>query len=267
MKRPVLHEWIEDLQRRGRYGFSLKEAVKSLHLTSETGVKRSLNRLVRKGKIRSVHKGYYIIIPPEYFEAGIIPPLYFIDGLMEFLRRKYYLALLSAAAIFGAGHHRPQEYFVVTEFPPMRSTTKGGIRINYISKKKFTTKLLEKSKTETGYINVSSPILTACDLVQFEKKIGGINRAAEVLDELFEDVSEFEPPMILLDYSPVTVIQRLGYLLEYFLDKKNIADKLFRLVEKRGIKLFRIPLKSGFGKKKYSSNNRWNVYQNIDMEI
>jgi hypothetical protein len=35
-------------------------------------------------------------------------------------------------------------------------------------------------------LKISSPALTATDLVQFEKRIGGLNRAATVINELAE---------------------------------------------------------------------------------
>lgn len=54
-------------------------------------------------------------------------------------------------------------------------------------------RLLKERNTESGYLKVSSPVLTASDLVQFEKRSGGITRVATVLNELVEemDPSEF----------------------------------------------------------------------------
>jgi hypothetical protein len=49
-------------------------------------------------------------------------------------------------------------------------------------------KFLEKRKTPSGYVKVSSPELTALDLLQFERHIGGLNRAATVIDELSESI-------------------------------------------------------------------------------
>jgi hypothetical protein len=95
----------------------------------------------------------------------------FLDGLMKFLQRHHYVGLLNAAALHGASHQQPQEYFVLTGYPVLRSTNKKGVKINYISTRLFPPGiLLEKRKTETGYINVSNPILTGLDLVNFEKK-------------------------------------------------------------------------------------------------
>ncbi len=70
----------------------------------------------------------------------------------------------------------------MTSFPAMRPTQKKGLKINYISIDEIPEILIEKRKTEAAYVNISSPILTAADLVHFEKRIGGLNRAATILN-------------------------------------------------------------------------------------
>lgn len=90
---------------------------------------------------------------------------------MKFLVRPYYIGLLNAAAFYEATNQQPHEYFVFTNFPALRPTSKKGIKINYISKKEVPALFLEKRKTETGFINISNPALTAIDVVQFDKRI------------------------------------------------------------------------------------------------
>ena len=67
-----------------------------------------------KGKICSVWQGLYAIIPVEYSSVGMIPPVLYIDDLMKYLGRPYYISLLSAAVFYGAAHQRPQEFSVIT---------------------------------------------------------------------------------------------------------------------------------------------------------
>ncbi len=119
-----LEHWIEDCQSKGKLAFNLVELRQRFQSDSETALKRVLDRLSEKEKVVSIYKGYYIIIPPQYSSKGILPVAMFIDGLMKFLERKYYVGLLNAAALHGASHQQPQEYFVVTEYPVMRPTNK-----------------------------------------------------------------------------------------------------------------------------------------------
>jgi len=258
--------WSEKIQAQGRYGFALSELKKANEALSDDAVKFALKRLSDKGKVLSVFKGYYLIIPPQYSSKGIIPPALFLDAFMKHLQRPYYVALLNAAAFHGASHQQPQEYFVITDFPVLRTTQKKGLKINYISIKEIPESLIEKRKTEAGYLNISNAALTACDLIQFEKRIGGLNRAATVLSELSEVIKPVDFTHALMKHTHVTALQRLGHILEYVCLNKELADALFETMKREGLNLFRIPLKASKNTKGFSSDNRWKVIVNTEIE-
>ncbi len=197
-----LESWVEELLSTGRYTFSLSTLRESFPDQSDTATKFALKRLSDKGKILSIYKGYYLIIPPQYTARGILPPSLFLDSLMKFLQRPYYLGLLNAASYHGASHQQPQEFFVVTNFPVLRATQKKGMRINYISTNKIPASLIEQKKTEAGYLNISSPALTVADLIQFENRIGGIYRAAPVINNL----AIFWSSPVIENAQPITFI-------------------------------------------------------------
>ena len=259
--------WIENLQSRGAYSFSLESARKELSGYTEIALKRALSRLSGKGKIISIYKGYYLIIPPQYARKGILPPSLFLDAFFRFLNRPYYVSLLNAAAYHGAAHQQPQEYFVMTDFPVMRATLKRALKINYLSIDKIPEHLLEKRKTEAGYLSISNPLLTATDIVRFERRIGGINRAATVLFELMEALKPSDFNHDILVHTTITTLQRLGYLLEFACSNSELADALYYTLEQNKSPLYRIPLKASNQTKGYSSDNRWKVIVNTDIDI
>lgn len=263
----TLSQWIDKLLSHGRYAFSLSLIAKELPNYTEIAAKRALSRLTAKGRIISVYKGYYLIIPPQYSAKGILPPALFLDGLMKDIERPYYLALLNAAGFYGASHQQPQEFFVVTSFPVLRTTQKKGIRIHYISKKNIPGLLLESRKTETGYLKISNPVLTACDLIQYEKRVGGINRVSTVLNELVESI---QPEMFideLFKHVQITTLQRLGYILETALENNILADTLYKALQQREITFFRTPLKTSAPIQGCSTNERWKVIENTEIKI
>lgn len=264
-KNITLSSWIESLLSRGKTAFSIDEA-KQIPGISDIAVKRALAHQTARGNILSVRKGYYIIIPPQYKTRGVLPTTLFIDGLMKFLKRPYYVGLLNAAAFYGAAHQQPQEYFVVTNFPVLRPTVKKGIKINYISKNEVPELYLEKRKTETGFINISNPALTAIDLVQFDKRVGGLDRATTVLNELAESIKPEQITERLLQKAPIAAIQRLGFLLEVIL-KEDIGKHFYEVSQKAGLNFFRIPLKTSATKKGFPSDERWKVIVNTEIEI
>ena len=259
--------WIELLQSKGDFSFSIESAKKALPAYSEIALKRALSRLSEKGKIISVYKGYYLILPPQYAKKRVLPPSLFLDAFFQFLERPYYVSLLSAATYHGASHQQPQEFYVTTNFPAMRATQKKGLTINYISIDKIPEKFLDKRKTEAGYLTISNPMLTATDLVQFERRIGGLNRAATVLFELMEVLKPSDFNENILEHTAVTTLQRLGYLLEFACLNNDLSDALYKTMEINKSRLFRIPLKASQQTKGFSSANRWKVIVNTEIDI
>ncbi len=263
-----MSDWINECQSKGKLSFSLEEVKSAFKDDTYTTIKFGLNRLVQKQKIVSIFKSYYLIIPPQYSSKRILPPALFIDGLMKYLERNYYVALLNAGALHGAGHQQPQEYFVITEYPVLRPTNKRGIKINYISTKQIPPiSFIEKKKAETGYINVSNPILTAIDLINYEKRIGSLSRAATVINELLENIKLKDITKELVAFANTTTLQRFGFILEEVLGRQNLADKLFSLCQKSEIKFYQIPLKASGEKTKEPLNEKWKIIVNTDIEI
>ncbi len=261
-----LSSWIDRLLSYGKNSFSVDDVKKEFPAQSLVAIRRSLNRLTNKNKIISVYKGFYLIIPPQYYSKGILPPALFIDKLMNYVGKPYYVGLLSSASLYGASHQQPQEYFVITDFPAMRPTIKKGIKINYLSRRIIPGFLLETRKTDSGYIKVSSPELTALDLIQFEKRIGGLNRAATVLSELVNEIKPEKLNREFLKASQVKTVQRLGYIFENVIFKRELADVLYEQCLKSKIKFFRTALKNSTGLKGYKFDRKWKIIDNIKIE-
>lgn len=260
-------EWVNQQQAMGKYGFALQQFREDFEAQTDTANKFALKRLVDKGQIISIHKGYYLIITPQYRTKGILPPTLFLDAFMKQLGRPYYLALLSAAAYHGSSHQQPQEFFVVTGFPVLRPMQKKGLKLNYISIKDIPASLLDTRKTEAGYLHISNPALTATDLIQYEKRVGGINRVATVLAELSENIKPDAFDANLLQHAPVTSLQRLGYLLDKIFDNQPLANALYMALQKNKMPLFRIPLKASAPAKGFACDERWKVIVNTAIEI
>ncbi len=262
-----LETWVNDLLAQGKHAFALNALRKEFEFLSEVAIKLSLKRLVDKGLIISVHKGYYLIIPPQYKSKGILPPALYLDAFMKELNRPYYLGLLNAAAYHGAAHQRAQEFFVVTSFPVLRPTLKKGLKVNYISKNNLLTNLIEIRKTEAGYLNISNSILTAIDLIQYAKRVGGMNRVATILNELMENIKPESIRSLPIKEIPITALQRLGYLLEMVLHNQNLANELYTLLQTNHEVLFRTPLKPSSSIKGFETDEKWKVIINTTIEI
>ena len=207
-----------------------------------------------------IRQGFYAIIPPEYSKQGIIPPYLYIDDLMKSLHKPYYVGLLSAAALYGAAHQQPTGYTVITQSPAPRSIDK--LKILFFSKQEFTQDGIVQQKTPAGYINVSSPELTALDFFDYIHKFG-INRITTVLQELSEEMTSSLLLKIAKQYPNTAAIQRLGYILDAVVSMEKLSDVLWKVLNER--RFFPVPL-SPQKAKTGEIYHKWKIIQNMEIE-
>ena len=161
---PSLQHYIEHLQSQGQYWFLRKNLIHSLKLT-ENAFKLAAYRLIKKGKLKRIRGDFYTIVPPEYYAIGSLPATWFIDALMNYLGQQYYIGLLTSAALAGAAHQQPMVFQVITN-KRTRAITVGQVRIHFFYKKTIRDYFYQHMKTATGTMQVSTPEITAFDLVR-----------------------------------------------------------------------------------------------------
>ena len=123
-------QFFFELQSQGRYAFTFEE-LRNRFKSSEKTLLQGLYRYKTKKQIAQIRKGFYVIIPPNYSNQGMLPPYLFIDDLMKSLSKPYYVALLSAAALYGAAHQQPMEYFVIAETSAPRSINNNKLKVSF----------------------------------------------------------------------------------------------------------------------------------------
>lgn len=215
--------YVESLQARGVYTFTKDQAAESISGTP-SAIKLALNRLAAKKRIVRIRRDFYTIVPIEYAAKGILPPDWFIDQLMEFLGKPYYVGLLSAAAAYGSSIQQPQEYqVIVPDF--MRPINTRNLRIRFFKRSRMAGSPTRKVKSATGYIKVSDPAVTAIDLVGYARQIGGYEIVIPPINELCKMLN----PDMLIDAAKrepnLAFIQRLGHILDW-LGEHNLSGRL-----------------------------------------
>lgn len=267
MKNLTLSEWIRNAEVHGFNTFSFENVREAFPDTSEQNLSNSLYRLTIKKRIVSVYKGFYVIIPPQYAAKGIVAPTYYIDQLMQYIGKPYYISLLNAAELHGAAHQRPQRFSVMTVYPSSNVSKAKNKIIDWVYRKEIPEGFLQTKNSETGTVRFSTPELTAIDLIQYEKHIGGLSRAATVLAELTEDTDFSKVSNKLLDYTSVSAVQRLGFILDNILKENEHADILYKQLCNYGKKLNYVPLSTRLANKNVEKDSRWKIYINIEIEI
>ena len=260
-KYEYIETYLDAIRAKGRYSFSLEELLDEFEISYNALVQR-LYQLKRKNKIAQIRQNFYVIIPPEYIALGTLPPDLFMDSMMKYLEKKYYVGLLSAAALHGAAHQQPTTFFVMSEFPAPRNISNNKLKIKFFSKQNFIECGIIQKKTPSGRINVSSPELTAFDLLDNIKQFG-INRIATILMELYEVMLPSKLSKIAKLVDNRANIQRLGFILENIVGEEKLSNALYKIITKANhTNVALSPLK----KKTGELNKKWKIVINEEIE-
>lgn len=266
MKKMTITEWIRHRDMTGKPCFSFAEAREAFPMSSDKTIANSLSRLVSRKILALPAKGFYCVIPSQYALNGVLPPSYYVNQLMSYYEKPYYVGLLSAAVFWGAAHQRPQQFSIMTVPPKFQRSAGRNNLLLWFYRQSIPEKFLLEKNTETSSVKYSNAELTALDLVQFEQHIGGLSRAATVLSELLENTNFNGASNELFSYTTLPTIQRLGYIVDVILEDKVQADVIYREMNKYNSKIQYRYLSNSHKHDKGIVNKRWRVYVNVEIE-
>lgn len=221
-------QFIKELLGSGRYTFTLEEASQMLN-KSGPALNLILQRLKKDGWIVPFARRFYIVLDVQHQADGILDPAWFIDDWARYHKVEYYVAGLSAAAAHSAAHQRPMVFQVMVD-RQMRSITRAGLRLQLLNKCNIVKTMWSQRKSFAGFYRVSTPAMTAYDIVAYRRACPSLDLVASVLAELGEAI---EPNVLALlpELGCKTVIlQRLGWLLSYT-GWSEKADSLFSILD------------------------------------
>lgn len=263
----TIRDWIKEKEIGGSSHFSVEELQSVFSETSYEHIKKELNRLSTQKIVVSVYKGFYVIIPVQYASKGVVPPLYYVDQLMKYLDKPYYISLLSAAEILGAAHQRPQRFYITTLRPSVNVSKSKNPILEWIFRTNIPAQFLLQKNSQTGTIRYSNAELTAVDLVQHNHYVGGLTRVTTILSELIE-LTDFRDKIdSLLEFFNISTLQRLGYLLEVVLEEQEQADVIYEQILKTNRRLNYIILDVHNSSEPTELNKRWRIKINTNIEI
>jgi len=261
IERNRLSNLVDSLQATGQYMLTRKHALATLGVSDEA-LKKAVQRLVAKRRLAAPRRGFFVIVPLEYREAGAPPPSWFIDDLMKFLGQPYYVGLLSAAALHGAAHQQPQEFQVVTN-KQLRSVDAGRARIRFFRKLHLERTPTMEVQTETGAMRVSTPEATALDLLRYVEGAGHLGNVATVLGELAEKIDAELLAQAAKTEEELTTAQRLGHVLDR-VGGAEATSYLAAWIEERRPRF--VPLRTDRSVKRARKDARWRVLVNERVE-
>jgi len=254
---------INHLQSEGRYWFLRSDLIKTLRMTPNA-FKKAAARLIAQHRLAHIRRDFYAIVPLEYQATACLPATWFIDALMSYLKQPYYVGLLTAAALHGSAHQQPMVFQVITN-KPIRPISAGQVRLEFHYKKDIKQHFYQPVKTASGTMNVSTPEMTAFDLIHYTHASGQIHHVATVLSELDEQINA-EKLATLFEKNEVEIAttQRLGYLLEK-IESNLTTESLHTQLQ---IKKYRYRSLAPMQKTPVlEKNNRWRILVNESIEV
>jgi predicted transcriptional regulator of viral defense system len=208
-----LRDWVLGLPALGRYTFTTGEArVHQVHI-SAAGTAAALGRARADAIIASPVRGFHVVLPLEDRMIGTPAWRLFLDPLMEHLRMPYYVGLLTAASLHGAGAQAPQVVQVVAA-KARRPVTVGRLRIEFVVRKTAGRAPVELLTTRSGRVRVATPEVVALDLVRYPARAGGWANVLTVLRNLAPRLRHAGMRKALAVEPAAPDLQRLGHLLE-----------------------------------------------------
>lgn len=213
--------FLDHLQARGDLVVSVDEAAKQNALT-RIAAQRQLERTAPRATRLPGRPSAFLIVPPEHRLRGAPPVAAWLDDYLRTQDQRYYVGLLSAAALHGSSNQAVQVTQVLLR-QPRRPIAIGKIHLEFYVKSRLELTPLTAIPGLPAPLAVSSPEATALDLIAFSHRLGGIERALDVIKGLKETMTVTGMRSAIGAGVPVTILQRIGYVFE-MLRFDSLAD-------------------------------------------
>jgi predicted transcriptional regulator of viral defense system len=216
---------LDAAERSGKLNLRTADIAQALPGVSADALRQALHRQQRKGRIISASRGseHWVIVPLQDASAGAPPLETWLDAyLSKTLGLPYYVALLSAAEVYGAS---PQAVMVTHVMVPKarRPVEVGRHKLVFFERSRIPEMPVAWHETTHGRFKVSSPALTALELVARQQMAGGIARVMEVLQGLMPEITNKGLRVALDALDEIPTAQRVGVLLN-LASQPDLAD-------------------------------------------
>jgi predicted transcriptional regulator of viral defense system len=235
---------LDAAERRGKLNLRTADIAQALPGVSADALRQALHRQQRKGRIVRASRGsaHWVIVPLQDAQTGAPPLESWLDAyLSKTLGVPYYVGLLSAAEVYGAS---PQAVMVTQVMTPgvRRPVQVGRHRLVFLKNSRTVAMPVRWHETPHGRLKVSTPELTALDLLSRQQDAGGIARIADILQRLTPEMTALGLTAALDGAQETPAAQRLGALLCQF-DQPMLTSLVAAWLETRTTR--RIPLAIG----------------------
>lgn len=249
--------FIESRMGLGRVAFSMTDLMKETGL-SAIAAKRQLSRLRGKAVRVSPRQPFFLIVAPEHRSMGAPPAIWWLEDYFAWLGRPYYLALQSAASSFGSNPQALQVTQVMTD-RSFRALKVGRVQVRFFVKHGVARTPTQQLAQAVAPLRISTPEVTAFDLIRYATRIGGIERAVETIRPLLPLLRARELNHVLEAENEIATAQRLGFVLEVC-GVKRLAQTVYDWLPKKPAPVPLSPLQGN--PEDFPVVDRWQILNN-----
>lgn len=250
---------LEERQAHGKLVGALDELARDAGL-SRLAARRQFERLASKAVQLPGRPSLLLTVPPEDRPRGAPPVAAWLHDYMSRRAPRYYVGLLSAAALHGSSNQVPLTTQIIVPHP-LQAFELGRVRIEFVAKRHADRTPLSALPGLAAPMNVSSPAATLLDLVAFSRRVGGMARVLEVVDGLKPKLTPHDLREALRAGVPMPVMQRTGHLLEQ-LECPSLASVVERFLPST---CAWVPLQTGAPADHALSIERWHLLANVAL--
>lgn len=252
-------EFVRELLRHGKNTFARSDAVQ--RLGDGPSLSNQLARLRTAGWIMPVGRGFYAVIEPGNQTFGFAPPQAFLDDWARHNDLQYYVGGVSAAEMHGAAHQRVQTFQVVVD-RAIRPYQHQDLRIAFFRKRPITERMWVKRSVPAGYLRISTPEVTAYDLLFLPRACRSLSRTATILAELGEAMRATPLAELCGLGCETAPLQRLGWLLDHT-GWDKLTGGLHKALAQRKPLWRKLDPRLPVGDKR---DARWRIVENTEIE-
>lgn len=262
-----IKEWIINRERIGKPCFSREEVITAFPSLTVRSINTSLSYFAKKRLVERLQRRFYCVVPAQYALSNNIHPYYYIDDLMAWLNKPYYVSLLSAASLWGAAHQKVMITQIMTQLPQLNLSSERSAAIDWFYRKSIPSEFLVSKNGENGKVLYSNAELTAVDLIRHVHRAGGYSFVATVLAELRDETDFSNAATGVFRTASVADIQRLGYVYEEVLGDHSQAAVIYEQLRAMSVELDFVLLSLTSRENVQAKNGKWKVLVNTDIEV
>jgi predicted transcriptional regulator of viral defense system len=255
----------------GHATFTKAEALGALGQSSPAFL-AATERLIKKQRLVSPKRGFYIILRPEDRIVGAPEPARWIGPLMHHLGIDYRISLLRAAAFHGSSHQAAMVFQVIAP-KQIRPIVIGRHNVQFVYQDGDAFAAVNQApwldvlKTDTGFTKIAGIELTLLDCARYFHKASGINGLAQFVRDAGGKAAGGKLSDAAKHYEN-SAVRRLGYLLHHFGHRRQAHALLPYAAKAKSLKPLDPSVKSlaALSSRLHETDSTWKLILNEFVE-